>query len=154
MKSLSRVRLLATPWTAAYQAPPSMGFSRQMYCSGVPLPSLISFLYCPAILVLELQSIRNEYPIILPPSAQLPPASASLSAPALLHRSPQSNDTHTHTHTHPKPKLHQSICWRKLLCRMKTTRDMLTKERKSKHQQDAVGHERDIFSPEPEAEGM
>ena len=39
MKSLSRVRLLATPWTAAYQAPPSMGFSRQKYWSGVPLPS-------------------------------------------------------------------------------------------------------------------
>ena len=39
VKSLSRVQLLATPWTAAYQAPPSMGFSRQEYCSGVPLPS-------------------------------------------------------------------------------------------------------------------
>ena len=39
-KSLSRVRLLATPWTAAYQAPLSMGFSRQEYWSGVPLPSL------------------------------------------------------------------------------------------------------------------
>ena len=38
-KSLSRVRLLATPWTAAYQAPPSMGFSRQEYWSGAPLPS-------------------------------------------------------------------------------------------------------------------
>jgi len=40
VKLLSRVRLLATPWTAAYQAPPSMGFSRQEYWSGVPLPSL------------------------------------------------------------------------------------------------------------------
>ena len=39
VKSFSRVRLLATPWTAAYQAPPSMGFSRQEYWSGVPLPS-------------------------------------------------------------------------------------------------------------------
>ena len=39
VKSLSRVRLLATPWTTAYQAPPSMGFSRQEYWSGVPLPS-------------------------------------------------------------------------------------------------------------------
>ena len=38
VKSLSRVRLLATPWTAAHQAPPSMGFSRQEYWSGVPLP--------------------------------------------------------------------------------------------------------------------
>ena len=39
VKSLSRVRLSATPWTAAYQGPPSMGFSRQEYWSGVPLPS-------------------------------------------------------------------------------------------------------------------
>ena len=39
VKSLSRVRLLATPWTAAYQVPPSMGFSRQEGWSGVPLPS-------------------------------------------------------------------------------------------------------------------
>jgi len=39
VKSLSRVGLLATTWTAAYQAPPSMGVSRQEYWSGVPLPS-------------------------------------------------------------------------------------------------------------------
>ena len=39
VKSLSRAWLLVTPWTAAYQAPPSMGFSRQEYWSGVPLPS-------------------------------------------------------------------------------------------------------------------
>ena len=39
VKSLSCVRLLATPWTAAHQAPPSMGFPRQEYWSGVPLPS-------------------------------------------------------------------------------------------------------------------
>ena len=39
VKSLSQVRLLATSWTAAYQAPPPMGFSRQEYWSGVPLPS-------------------------------------------------------------------------------------------------------------------
>ena len=39
VKSLSRVRLFAIPWTTAYQAPPSMGFSRQEYWSGVPLPS-------------------------------------------------------------------------------------------------------------------
>ena len=38
-KSFSRVQLFATPWTAAYQAPPSMGFSRQEYWSGVPSPS-------------------------------------------------------------------------------------------------------------------
>ena len=39
VKLLSHIRLLATPWTTAYQAPPSMGFSRQEYWSGVPLPS-------------------------------------------------------------------------------------------------------------------
>ena len=39
VKSLSRVRLFSTPWTAAYQAPPSMGFSRQEYWSRVPLSS-------------------------------------------------------------------------------------------------------------------
>ena len=42
VKSLSRAWLLATPWTAAYQAPPSMGFSRQEYWSGVPLPSPVT----------------------------------------------------------------------------------------------------------------
>ena len=45
VKSLSRVQLLATPWTAAYQAPPSMGFSRQEYWSGVPLPSPFYILF-------------------------------------------------------------------------------------------------------------
>ena len=50
VKLLSRVWLFATPWTAAYQAPPSMGFSRQEYWSGVPLllPSLDSQL-CPTL---------------------------------------------------------------------------------------------------------
>ena len=42
MKSLSRVQLLATPWTADYKVPPSMGFSRQEYWGGLPLPSLLS----------------------------------------------------------------------------------------------------------------
>ena len=41
VKLLSRVRLLATAWTAVHQAPPSMRFSRQEYWSGVPLPSLV-----------------------------------------------------------------------------------------------------------------
>ena len=39
VKSLSRVRLFATPWTVAYQAPPSVEFSRQEYWSGLPFPS-------------------------------------------------------------------------------------------------------------------
>ena len=50
MKSLSCVQLFTTPWTAAHQAPPSMGFSRQEYWSGVPSPSpvkiVISHLFC------------------------------------------------------------------------------------------------------------
>ena len=45
VKSLSRVWLLVTPWTAAHQAPPSMGFSGQQYWSGVPLPSPSHGLY-------------------------------------------------------------------------------------------------------------
>ena len=36
--------LFATPWTAAYQAPPPMGFCRQEYCSGVPLPSPLLYI--------------------------------------------------------------------------------------------------------------
>ena len=39
MKSLSHIRLFATPWTIAYQAPPSMRFPRQEYWSGLPFPS-------------------------------------------------------------------------------------------------------------------
>ena len=39
VKSLSSVQLFVTPWTVAYQAPPSMGFSRQEYRSGLPFPS-------------------------------------------------------------------------------------------------------------------
>ena len=48
VKLLSRVQLLATSWTAAHQAPPSMGFSRQEYWSGVPLPS-------PSLIIREMQ---------------------------------------------------------------------------------------------------
>ena len=47
VKSLSRVRLLATPWIAAYQAPPSMGFARQEYWSRLSLPSLCKCGACP-----------------------------------------------------------------------------------------------------------
>ena len=46
VKSLSSVRVLATPWTVAYQAPLSMGFSRQEYWSGLPLPSPIPLHIC------------------------------------------------------------------------------------------------------------
>src|SRR5574337_155402 len=44
LSRFSRVRLFATPWTAAYQAPPSMGVSRQEYWSGVPGPSLEAYI--------------------------------------------------------------------------------------------------------------
>ena len=44
VKTLSHVQLFATPWTEAYQAPPSMGFSRQEYWSGLPLPSRVTLL--------------------------------------------------------------------------------------------------------------
>ena len=46
VKSLSPVRLFVTPWTIAYQAPPSMGFSRQESWSGVPFPSPREYLIC------------------------------------------------------------------------------------------------------------
>ena len=60
VKSLSRVQLLATPWTAAYQAPPSMGFSRQEYWIGLPLPS-------PAV-ILEPPKIKSATVSIVSPS--------------------------------------------------------------------------------------
>ena len=47
VKSLSCVQLVATPWTAAYQAPPSVGFSRQEYWSGLPFPSLYCLIVLP-----------------------------------------------------------------------------------------------------------
>ena len=57
VKLLSHIRLLVTPWTAAYQAPLSMGFSRQEYWSGVPLPkSLITETCVRASIVARLRS--------------------------------------------------------------------------------------------------
>ena len=61
VKSLSRVRLFATPWSAVYQAPPSMGFSRQEYWSGVPSPSPI----------INLDSILKNRDITLPTKVHL-----------------------------------------------------------------------------------
>ena len=64
VKSLSRVRPLVTPWTAAYQAPPSMGFSRQEYWSGVPLPS-------PVLCLLIINSSTPHYSLsVLLPQGQ------------------------------------------------------------------------------------
>ena len=66
VKSLSCVQLLTTPWTAAHQAPPSMGFSRQEYWSGVPLPSpelilaaLIIFLWA-SVMLSRLNSVFTQ----------------------------------------------------------------------------------------------
>ena len=59
VKSLSSVRLSATPWTAAHQAPLSMGFSRQEYWSGSPLP----YIYIPILYVFFLP----HFPSFLPP---------------------------------------------------------------------------------------
>ena len=53
VKSLSRVQLFATPWTAAYQVPPSMGFSKQEYWNGVPLPSLSSCTVYPKTVLMD-----------------------------------------------------------------------------------------------------
>ena len=79
VKSLSRVWLLVTPWTAAYQAPPSMGFSWQEYWSGVPLPSPVNSLEeeyhggisavaqmvknLPAVQETQVQSLSQEDPL-------------------------------------------------------------------------------------------
>ena len=69
VKSLSRVRLFATPWTVAYQAPASMGFSRQEYWSGLPFPS--PDLPYPGIEprspALEADALTSEPPGNLPP---------------------------------------------------------------------------------------
>ena len=81
VKSLSRVQLLATPWTAAYQAPPSMGFSRQEYWSGVPLPSpwcLARLSYNSALTYLHFHgaqlSTRNTRPLKSFPSMHQAPS--------------------------------------------------------------------------------
>ena len=68
-KSLSRAQLLATPWTAAYQAPPSMGLSRQEYWSGLPLPSpydseFIANSWKPSMLLLYTYIIPLKHSII------------------------------------------------------------------------------------------
>ena len=60
VKSLRHVRLFETPWTAAYQAPPSMGYSRQEWWSGVPLPSpLICNICCSLGASLVAQQVKN-----------------------------------------------------------------------------------------------
>ena len=59
VKLLSLVRLLATPWTVAHQAPPSMGFSRQEYWSRVPLPSPISGIYYQVYIIYNIPFLKS-----------------------------------------------------------------------------------------------
>ena len=71
-KSLSCVWPSATPWTAAYQAPPPMGFSRQEYWSGVPSPSLwihindvfIKFLFCCLVISLNYRKFFPYFAVV------------------------------------------------------------------------------------------
>ena len=102
VKLLCHVRLLATPWNAAHQAPPSMGFSTQAYWSGVPLPSLIQCHY----LIIK-WSIHQDNATILNSSVQL--SSVTQSCPTLCdpmnHRTPGLPVHHqlpefTQTHIH------------------------------------------------------
>ena len=72
VKSLSRVWLPATPWTEAYQAPPSMRFSRQEYWSGLPLPSPMEF---------SRQEYWSGYPV--PPAGDFPNPETELRFPTL-----------------------------------------------------------------------
>ena len=60
VKSLSHVWLFVTPWTAAFQVPPSMGFSRQEYWSGVPLPSLRDITYCTLNNSVIIQTVNDQ----------------------------------------------------------------------------------------------
>ena len=64
LKSLSRVRLFKTPWTVAYQAPPSMGFSRQEYWCGFPLSSPACVLSGLIYSILDLLSSRPTHLLI------------------------------------------------------------------------------------------
>ena len=61
VNSLSRVRPLATPWIAAYQAPPSMGVSRQEYWSGSPVPSPHVRWQVPKFVIIQGNSIARNH---------------------------------------------------------------------------------------------
>ena len=71
VKSLNRVQLFVTPWTVAYQAPPSMGFPRQEYWSGLPLPSLVTNITIPFFLTSFCPSFFLSF---RPSSPPLPPS--------------------------------------------------------------------------------
>ena len=69
VKPLSSVRLFATPWTVAYQAPPSMEFSKQEYWSGLPFPSpgdLPNLGIEPGSPALQADTLLSEPPVLIP----------------------------------------------------------------------------------------
>ena len=74
VKSLSRVRLFATPWTAAHQAPLSIGFSRQEYWGGVPLPSKVNPVAAAAAAAAAAESLQ-PCPTLCDPIDGSPPGS-------------------------------------------------------------------------------
>ena len=76
VKSLHRVRLFATPWTAAHQAPPFMGFSRQEYWNGVPLPSPCECTNASYLYALHAHSITQSCPTLCNPMDCSPPGSS------------------------------------------------------------------------------
>ena len=97
VKSLSRVQLLATPWTAAYQAPLSLGFSRQEYWSGVPLPSP-SF---------SLPNPRSKFSLFWTACIPFLPSYCTFNSTYHSPHLPQFCQfyiTHTHIHSKKKPK--------------------------------------------------
>ena len=87
VKSLSRVWLLATPWTAAYQAPPHMGSSRQEYRSGLPLPSPRIFIDTD---ILQFSSIAQSCLTLCDPT------DCSIPGFHLHHQLPELAQTHVH----------------------------------------------------------
>ena len=66
VKSLSHVWLFATPWTAAYQAPAPKGFSRQEYCSGLPLPSPMLYIIPPNYLSYNTKFVPLDQHLLIP----------------------------------------------------------------------------------------
>ena len=83
VKSLNHVKLIVTPWTAAYQAPLSMGFSRQEYWSELPFPS--PFLFATQWTIQSMEFSRPEYwsGYPFPSSGDLPDRGIKPRSPAL-----------------------------------------------------------------------
>ena len=90
MKSLSCVQLITTPWTAAYQAPPSMGFSRQEYWSG-------------AIAFSDTYATSTHFPCFLQNQSNCKTV-LYLRDPPKGHHSPSSNGYHGHAVSHRKTR--------------------------------------------------